>query len=159
MTNYEIATKDGFTVLGLGTTLSGDYQQLPAQKQAFWQQVTTTPRYQALKASAKNAWEFAVNEAIDGVMYFYAGVQTATDVQPAADTERAIQFPTSSYLIVKGTADTAINLFGQLEGAAFGQILPSLTDQAYVGGPNATVITTSTPEQVTGELWIPITNK
>ncbi|ETY74373.1 effector binding domain-containing protein [Lactiplantibacillus fabifermentans] len=157
MNNYEITTKAAFTVLGIGTTLAGSYQELPAQKQAFWTKTVTTPRYQTLRDNAQNAYEFAVNEAIDGKMYYYAGVQT--DMQPTTDEERAIQFPASDYLVVQGQADTALNLFAQLEGAAFGQVLPSLTDQAYVGGPNATVITAKAHDQVTGEMWIPLAHK
>lgn len=159
MSNYEISAKPAFTVLGLGTILTGDYRQIPAQKQTFWQQVTTDGRYQALQQQAQNALQFAVNEAVDGVMHFYAGVQTAADVTTDSADERAIQFPASDYLVVTDSADTALDLFNQLEGAAFGQILPSLTDQAYVGGPNTSVITATTATEVKGELWVPLSAK
>jgi len=158
MTNTKIIKKSAFTVLGLGTTLSGDYQQLPAQKKAFWEQVTTDGRLATLKQQAQNTLEFAVNEAIDGAMHFYAGVQTAAEVSVGTD-QREIHFPASEYLVVSGQAKSVPELFASLEGLAFGQALPSLTDKAYVGGPNATVITAKQADGVTGELWIPVVSK
>jgi len=158
MSNYEITPKAAFTVLGLGTTLTGAYQELPIQKQQFWQAVTTDGRYQALQKQAQNTLQFAVNEAVNNEMRFYAGVQTAPDATLPTDTTelRLIQFPASDYLVVTGTAATATDLFSQLEGVAFGQALPSLTDQAYVGGPNTAVITATTATQVQGEMWVPL---
>lgn len=157
MTDYQITSKDVFTVLGIGTTLTGDYSEIPAQKQTFWDTISKDGRWTNLLKQAKNNLQFAVNEAIDGAMHYYAGVET--NDAPTKDDERAVQFPSSEYLVVSGEADTALNLFNQLEGAAFGEVLPSLNDKAYVGGPNAAVITGNTDDGVKGEMWIPLSDK
>ncbi|WP_047999711.1 GyrI-like domain-containing protein [Lactiplantibacillus herbarum] len=158
MANYEIITKPTFTVLGIGTVLTGDYQTLPAQKQSFWQQTTTNDQYTQLVTQAQNSLKFAVNEAVNGEMRYYAGVQVANSAISTGQL-RAIVFPDSDYLVVRGQAATDLELFAQLEGATFGEVLPQLTDQAYVGGPNTTVITSHTADQVQGEMWVPVTAK
>ena len=158
MTKSQIIKKAAFTVLGLGTTLSGDYQELPSQKRAFWQTVHEDGRFTSLMTLAQNQQQFAVNEAIDGKMFFYAGVQTDANVS-VGETQRAISFPASDYLVVTGEAASETALFELLEGQSFGEVLPSLSGYAYVGGPNATVITTHQDNQVQGEMWIPIVTK
>ena len=58
--------------------------------------------------------------------------------------------------MVKGAAANAGQLFGMLEGEAFGQALGEIGDYAYVGGPNAAVTLGEVDGMITGEMWIPV---
>ncbi|MDD9148058.1 GyrI-like domain-containing protein [Sporolactobacillus sp. CQH2019] len=158
MPDYEIQTKEAFTVIGYGTRLPRDYAQIPAAKAAWWQTVMTDGRWDQLKRLADNDLEFAVNEAVNHEFWYYSGVQSSAELPDSQDS-RAIQFPAGEYLVIAGSAGSAGQLFGQLEGAAFGRVLADATDFAYVGGPNTSVKTSETNGKVNGEIWIPIVRK
>ncbi|WP_100489332.1 GyrI-like domain-containing protein [Sporolactobacillus pectinivorans] len=158
MSAYEIQTKEAFTVLGYGTRLPGDYAQIPAAKAAWWQTVINDGRWDQLKNLADNDLEFAVNEAVNNEMWYYSGVQSNAELPDGKDS-RAIQFPAGEYLVIAGSADNEGQLFGQLEGAAFGEVLSNVTDFAYVGGPNTSVKTSEIDGKVSGEIWIPVVRK
>ncbi|VDG20894.1 hypothetical protein [Lactobacillus koreensis] [Lactiplantibacillus mudanjiangensis] len=156
MANYQIETKPAFAVLGLETTLTGDYLKMGQQKAAFWDQINAAHSLAAL--AGVNDFEFAVNESINGVLHYYAGRQI--DPATVATTgQRLIEFPAGNYLVITATADDQMALYNALEGLAFGQILPTLTDYAYVGGPNTAVKTTTTSTGVSGEMWVPLVEK
>lgn len=156
MANYQIETKPAFTVLGLETTLTGDYFKMGQQKESFWNQVNAAKSLTPL--AGLNDFEFAVNEAINGVLHYYAGRQV--DPTTVATTgQRLIQFPAGKYLVITAQADNQMGLYNALEGLAFGQILPTLNDYAYVGGPNTAVKMTATKTGVSGEMWIPLVAK
>ncbi|WP_252898945.1 effector binding domain-containing protein [Secundilactobacillus odoratitofui] len=99
---------------------------------------------------------FAINEAYQDEMWYYAGVKSDAEAPAGA---RSIAFPDAQYLVVTGTAATPGELFGRLEGEAFGQVLPSNDEYAYVGGPNASVELGTDADGVHGELWIPVQAK
>lgn len=159
MSNFKIESKPAFTVAGIGTELTADYNDyaaMAAQKAAFWQQLTADGDLDALTAAAQNDYLFVANEAIDNKMMYYAGVETDQHV-PAVT--RQIQFPASDYLIVPGTGSDAHALAEALTGQAFGQTLGEASDFAYVGGPNAAVIMGERDGQLYGEMWIPVVHK
>lgn len=72
---------------------------------------------------------------------------------------KVIQFPKGDYLVVKGEAETAVELNNKLAGIAFGQVLPEAKNFAYVGGPNAMVEMGQRNGLVFGEMWIPVVRK
>lgn len=159
MANYTLEEKESFTVLGMGTDLKSDYTDyagINKEKLDFWQAVKEDGRLEALKAVAANDFIFAVNEAVNHKMMYYAGVLTDATLPEAT---RAIQFPKGEYLVVQGEAETADALSNQLTGIAFGQVLPEAKDFAYVGGPNATVEMGQRDGLVFGEVWIPVVRK
>lgn len=159
MTNYTLEEKDSFIVVGIGTELKSDYSDyagINKEKADFWSAVEQDGRLDALKAVAANDYMFAVNEAVNNKMMYYAGVITEASVPEAT---RMIQFPKGEYLVVKGEAKTADELSNKLTGIAFGQVLPEAKDIAYVGGPNATVEMGQQNGLVYGELWIPVVRK
>ncbi len=159
MANYRLEEKEGFTVLGIGTELKShytDFAGINKEKQDFWQAVKQDGRLEALKAVASNDYIFAVSEAVNNKMMYYAGVLTDASLPEAT---RVIQFPQGEYLIVEGEADTSDALGNQLTGIAFGQVLPEAADFAYVGGPNTTVEMGQRNGMVFGEVWIPIVRK
>jgi predicted transcriptional regulator YdeE len=159
MTNYTLEEKESFTVLGIGTALTSDYTDyagINKEKADFWHAVKQDGRLDALKAIAENDYIFAVNEAVNNKMMHYAGVLTDKSL-PEAD--RVIQFPKGKYLIVKGEAETADELHIMLAGIAFGQVLPEVTDFAYVGGPNTSVEMGLRDGLTFGEMWIPVVEK
>ncbi|MBU8878906.1 GyrI-like domain-containing protein [Bacillus sp. FJAT-29790] len=132
-------TKEGFTVLGIGTELKSDYTDFAGiikEKADFWRAVKQDGRLDTLKAIATNGYIFAVNEAVNNKMMHYAGVMTEASVP---EESRVIQFPKGEYLVIKGEGKTADELSNMLTGIAFGQVLPEAKNFAYVGGPNATV--------------------
>lgn len=159
MANYTLEEKDSFIVVGIGTELKSDYSDyagINKEKADFWSAVEQDGRLDALKAVAANDYMFAVNEAVNNKMMYYAGVITEASVPEAT---RMIQFPKGEYLVVKGEAKTADELSNELTGIAFGQVLPEAKDIAYVGGPNATVEMGQQNGLVYGELWIPVVRK
>lgn len=159
MKNYILEEKNSFIILGFGTELKShytDFSGLNKEKFEFWQAITKDGRLNTLKALASNNYIFSVNETVNNRMMHYAGVLSEkTD----AKVDRVIQFPKSNYLIVKGEGKTPEELNNILSGIAFGQVLRSETEFAYVGGPNTTVITDQKDDLVIGEIWIPVIKK
>jgi len=156
MAAYTLEEKDSFIVLGIGTELKSDYTDyvgINKEKENFWQAVEQDGRLDSLKAIATNDYIFAVSEAVNHRMMYYAGVMTEATVP---EEHRVIQFPKGQYLVVKGEGKTAEELSSRLTGIAFGQVLPAADDFAYVGGPNATVEMGQRDGVVFGEMWIPV---
>lgn len=159
MTNYTLEEKDCFIVLGIGTELKSDYTDyagINKEKADFWEAVKQDGSLDTLKAVAENDYIFAVNEAVNNKMMYYAGVMTDASLPEAT---RVIQFPKGEYLVVKGEGKTADELSNTLTGIAFGQVLPEVQNIAYVGGPNATVEMGERNGLVFGEMWIPVVRK
>ena len=159
MENFKLEEKEGFTVLGIGTELKShytDFAGINKEKSDFWHVIKEDGRLDALKAVAKNDYIFAVNEAVNNKMMYYAGVMTEKSLPEAT---RVIQFPKGEYLVVKGEGATGEELSQMLTGIAFGQVLPDAKDIAYVGGPNATVEMEERDGLVYGEMWIPVVRK
>ncbi|MGG4504792.1 GyrI-like domain-containing protein [Heyndrickxia sporothermodurans] len=159
MANYTLEEKDSFTVLGIGTELKShytDFAGINKEKSDFWEAISQDGRLDALKSIATNDYIFAVNEAVNNKMMYYAGVMTDASIPEAT---RLIQFPKGEYLVVKGEGNTSEELSNTLTGIAFGQALPEAKDVAYVGGPNTTVEMGQRNGLVFGEMWIPIVRK
>lgn len=159
MANYTVVEKDSFNVLGIGTELKSnynDYAGINKEKADFWDAVKHDGSLDNLKSIAANDYIFAVSEAVNNKMMYYAGVITETSIPEAT---RVIQFPKGEYLVVKGEGTTAEELSNKLTGIAFGQVLPEAKDFAYVGGPNATVEMEQRNGSVYGEVWIPVVRK
>jgi len=159
MANYTIEEKDSFTVLGFGTELKSHYTDfvgINKEKADFWNEVKEDGRLDELKAVASNDYIFVVNEAVNNKMMHYAGVMTEKTLPEAT---RVIQFPKGEYVVVKGEAQTDLELSNTLTGMAFGQALPEATDYAYVGGPNTAVIMGERNGLLYGEMWIPVVRK
>jgi predicted transcriptional regulator YdeE len=158
MADYMLEQKESFTVFGLGTELKShytDYAGINKEKSDFWQAVGQDGRLDTLKAMAANDYIFAVSEAVNNKMMYYAGVLTEASVH-ASEGARVIQFPKGEYLVVRGEGQTAEELNNQLAGIAFGQVLPEVKGFAYVGGPNTTVVMGQRNGGVYGEAWIPV---
>ncbi|MFX3631800.1 MAG: GyrI-like domain-containing protein [Candidatus Pristimantibacillus sp.] len=159
MTMYNLEEKDSFIVLGIGTELKSDYTDyagMNKEKENFWRAVEQDGRLDALKSIATNDYVFAVNEAVNHKMMYYAGVMTEATVP---EEHRVIQFPKGQYLVVKGEGNTAEEMSNRLTGIAFGQVLPEAQNFAYVGGPNTTVEMGQRDGLVYGEVWIPVVKK
>lgn len=161
MQEYQLETKDAFTVIAFGTTVhygegNDKFAKIAREKAELWQKVTSNGQIEELSKLAVDSRLVAVNESINQEMWYYAGVISDAQVPEGA---RAINFPKGQYLVVAGTASNPGELFGQLEGKVFGQILPTATDFAYVGGPNAAVRNAVTDEGVSGEMWVPVVSK
>ncbi|MED0987582.1 GyrI-like domain-containing protein [Bacillus paramycoides] len=159
MKNYTLEEKDSFIVLGIGTELKSEYTDFAGinkEKEDFWWAVKQDGRLDTLKAIATNDYIFAVSEAVNNKMMYYAGVMTEETIQ---EESRVIQFPMGEYLVVKGEGKTAEELNNKLTGIAFGQVLREAKDFAYVGGPNTTVEMGQRNGLVFGEMWIPVVRK
>lgn len=159
MATYAFEEKDSFIVLGIGTELKSDYTDyagMNKEKETFWRQVEQDGRLDTLKSIAANDYIFAVSEAVNHKMMYYAGVMTDSSIP---EEHRVIQFPKGQYLVVKGEGKSADELGSMLTGIAFGQVLPAADEYAYVGGPNATVEMGQRDGFVYGEMWVPVVSK
>ncbi|MEC0240079.1 GyrI-like domain-containing protein [Paenibacillus dokdonensis] len=159
MTPYTLEEKDSFIVLGIGTELKShytDFAGINKEKAEFWSAVEEDGTLDKLKSVATNDYIFAVNEAVNNKMMYYAGVMTEASVPEAT---RMIQFPKGEYIVVKGEAKSSEELSNQLAGIAFGQVLPEVNEVAYVGGPNTSVEMGQRGDVVFGEMWIPVVRK
>ena len=159
MANYRLEEKEAFTVLGFGVELKSDYTDfmgILAEKNHFWETVSTDGTLEKLRNLGDNDFIFAVNEAIDNKMMHYAGVLTT---QTLPEATRVIQFPKGMYVVVEGEADSAEELKNSLPGITFGQVLNEVTDYQYVGGPNTAVEMGQRAGKYFGEMWIPVVAK
>ncbi|GIP26432.1 transcriptional regulator [Paenibacillus sp. J23TS9] len=159
MAQYTLEEKDTFIVLGIGTELKShytDFAGINKEKSEFWSAVEEDGTLDTLKSVATNDYIFAVNEAVNNKMMYYAGVMTEASLPEAT---RMIQFPKGEYIVVKGEAKSSEELSNQLAGIAFGQVLPEVNEVAYVGGPNASVEMGQRDDVVFGEMWIPVVRK
>ncbi|MFC6177637.1 GyrI-like domain-containing protein [Companilactobacillus huachuanensis] len=156
MANYTIETKPAFSVLGLGTILTGEYMEMGQQKSAFWDKINSDKLLDKLNGLNDN--QYAVNEAINGEFHYYAGREVANNSEASTD-QRLIEFPAGKYLVVKASADNQMDVYNALEGSAFAEVLPSLSDYAYVGGPNTSFITSKDDAGVHGEMLVPLVEK
>lgn len=156
MAKYEMLDKIAFTIVGMGVELKSNYMDqegLNAEKETFFNQTHADGTVNKLNAVAKNNFLFVVNEAVDNKMMHYVGVESD---QEFADATRIIQFPKGKYIVVSAEADSAYALTEKLTEIAFGEVLYTVTDYAYVGGPNAAVIKEEKNGTFTGEMWIPV---
>ncbi|MDP4145505.1 MAG: GyrI-like domain-containing protein [Bacillota bacterium] len=159
MADYTLEEKESFTVIGFGIELKScytDFAGLNKEKLDFWQAISQDGRLGTLKAIAANGYVFAVNEALNNKMMYYAGIMAKASAPEGA---RTIQFPKGEYLVVKGEGNTAEELNNRLTGIAFGQVLPEAKNFAYVGGPNAMALMGHRNDLVFGEMWIPVVKK
>ncbi|GAB6989800.1 GyrI-like domain-containing protein [Paenibacillus pini] len=159
MSQFTLEQKESFNVLGIGTELKShytDFAGINKEKAEFWSAVEVDGSLDKLKSIATNDYIFAVNEAVNNKMMYYAGVMTEASLPEAS---RMIQFPKGEYLVVKGEAKTSEELSNQLAGIAFGQVLPEVNEVAYVGGPNTSVEMGQRDGVVFGEMWIPVVRK
>jgi predicted transcriptional regulator YdeE len=158
MTNYRIEKRSAFVLTGYGFTIESDfsdYQALAAEKSAFWKGILADGRFDKLKGLAKDGLEWSVNEVYQGKPWNYFAVETEENVE---DATRLIEFPASDYVVVSATARKD-ELFDQLSGLAFGQVLGEIKDYAYVGGPNGTYRKANEDGTFYGEIWIPVVQK
>ena len=89
------------------------FAQITRQKQQLWNDVTADGRLKQLTDLAPDSHLFAVNEAYQNEMWYYAGVESNAE---APENARAISFPDSQYLVVTGAAENPGQLFAMLEG-------------------------------------------
>jgi len=158
MSNYKIEHKPAFVLAGYGFTIQADFtdfQKLAEEKVSFWAGLQADGRFDKLKKLAKTPLEWSVNEVFQGQPWNYFAVEPSSDVEYAS---RMIEFPDSDYLVIEGQGEKE-GIFDQLSGQAFGQVLPSLTDYAYIGGPNGTFREALADGTYRGEIWIPVVAK
>lgn len=156
MTKFDYLDKEGFTVAGIGVELKSDYMDqegIRQEKRQFYDRVKSDGTIERLRSIAKNDLLFVVNEAVDNKMMHYIGVETDEELPEAT---RSIQFPKGKYIAVKAEAASEYELADKLTQLAFGDVLYQESEYAYVGGPNAAVITGENNGNLVGEMWIPV---
>ncbi|MDW5523355.1 GyrI-like domain-containing protein [Carnobacterium maltaromaticum] len=156
MSNYVLEEKESFTILGFGVELKSDYTDfvgINQEKSDFLQKVQADGTIDTLKSVASNSYFFIVNEAVNNKMMYYVGVMSKEELPEAT---RLIQFPKGEYLVVKGEGATSEELSNNLTGMTFGQVLPEVTNVAYVGGANTSVEMGTRDGVLVGEMWIPV---
>lgn len=158
MADYTLERKKSFTLTAYGFSIRSSFQDVAAlqkEKSEFWGNLKADGRYQKLKNAAKDDREWSVNEVYQGKPWNYFAVEAGKSV---ADATRIIEFPESEYLVLAGYGDKEA-LFDQLTYRAFGEVLPNVTDYAYIGGPNATYRQDNGDGTYYGEFWVPVVKK
>lgn len=158
MTQYTIEHKKSFTLTAYGFSIRSNFHDITAlqkEKAEFWGKLKADGRFDKLKAAAKNDREWSVNEVYQGKPWNYFAVEAGKSVD---DATRIIEFPESEYIVVAGTGEKEA-LFDHLTYIAFGEVLPQITDYAYIGGPNATYRIDNGNGAYYGEFWVPVVKK
>ncbi|MDR0199218.1 MAG: GyrI-like domain-containing protein [Streptococcaceae bacterium] len=154
MTDYTIEHKEAFTLTGYGFGIEGDFAGAAKLKQDFLATITNDGRLEALQKASTDGFDWSVNDVYQGKPHTYFAVATAEKLQ----STRVIDFPAGDYVVIPGVADKS-SFFDTLAGIAFGQVLPTITNYAYVGGPNATWRKENADGTCEGEIWIPVVTK
>ncbi|CAM3592944.1 GyrI-like domain-containing protein [Paenibacillus lupini] len=158
MTEYTIEHKKSFTLTAYGFSIQSNFQDMTAlqkEKSEFWGRLKADGRFAKLKDAAKDEREWSVNEVYQGKPWNYFAVEAGKLVN---DATRMIEFPESEYIVVAGNGDKE-TLFDQLTYLAFGEVLSTITDYAYIGGPNATYRKDNSNGTFYGEFWVPVVKK
>lgn len=158
MAEYKIEQKKSFTLTAYGFTIRSDFKDMSAlqqEKAEFWNTLRADGRFAKLKAAAKNDREWSVNEVYQGKPWNYFAVEAGKSVD---DATRIIEFPEGTYIVVPGAGEKEA-LFDQLTYLAFGEVLPQITDYAYIGGPNATYRVDNGDGTYYGEFWVPVVKR
>jgi Bacterial transcription activator, effector binding domain. len=158
MATYTLERKKSFALTAYGFSIRSNFQnmsEVQKEKAEFWGRLKADGRYHKLKEAAKDDREWSVNEVYQGKPWNYFAVEAGKSV---ADATRIIEFPESEYIVVAGTGEKDM-LFDQLTFRAFGEILPQITDYAYIGGPNATYRRDNGNGTFYGEFWVPVVKK
>jgi len=158
MADYTIEHKRSFTLTAYGFSIQSSFQDMPAlqkEKAEFWGRLKADGRFDKLKDAAKDDREWSVNEVYQGKPWNYFAVEAGKSV---TDATRIIEFPESEYIVVAGYGDQE-TLFDQLTYRGFGEVLPHITDYAYIGGPNATYRKDNGDGTFYGEFWVPVVRK
>jgi predicted transcriptional regulator YdeE len=158
MPDYTIEHKKSFTLTAYGFPIRSNFQDMSAllkEKAEFWGRLKADGRFDKLKAAAKDDREWSVNVVYQGKPWNYFAVEARKSV---ADATRIIEFPESEYVVVAGNGEKEA-LFDQLTYHAFGEVLPRITDYAYIGGPNATFRQDNGDGTFYGEFWVPVVKK
>ena len=158
MTDYTLEHKKSFTLTAYGFSIRSDFQDISSlqkEKAEFWGRLKADGRYDKLKYAAKNDREWSVNEVYQGKPWNYFAVEAGKSV---VDATRFIEFPESEYIVVAGNGEKEA-LFDQLTYLAFSEVLPQITDYAYIGGPNATYRKDNGDGTFYGEFCVPVVKK
>ena len=158
MAEYTIEHKKFFTLTAYGFSIRSNFQDMTAlqkEKAEFWGRLKADGRFDKLKVAAKDDREWSVNEVYQGKPWNYFAVEAGKSV---GDATRIIEFPESEYIVVAGTGEKEA-LFDQLTYHAFGDVLPRITDYAYIGGPNATYRLDKGDGSFYGEFWVPVVKR
>ena len=140
---YSIEHRDAFTVSAATIPVSPPFDQIPAQKKAFWAKIKTDGTFAALKATNPDGI-YSVNVADQNGMTFGVGVVTGKAVPGTT----AIPFAAGDYLVLNASGAHPGDVSADLENQAFQQVLPTLDGYKYVGGPNCIV------QRFDGHAWI-----
>ena len=76
-----------------------DFTAISKEKSEFWQAVSQDGRFDTLRAIATNDYVFAVNEAVNNKLMYYAGVMAEESAAPKE--ARVIQFPKGEYQTIR----------------------------------------------------------
>ncbi|MQW23384.1 MULTISPECIES: GyrI-like domain-containing protein [unclassified Lactococcus] len=158
MSEYQLIHHGAFRLVGYGFTIQSNFQEmeaLKAEKENFWQGLKSDGRFDQLKKIAKDEREWSVNEVYQGKPWNYFAVQTS---KIPTDITRIIEFPESDYIVVAGEG-AKDELFDELTYRAFSSVLTTITDYAYIGGPNATFRVQNEDGNYSGEFWVPVVKK
>lgn len=145
--------------MGYGVELKSNYMDqdgINKEKEDFLKKVFEDGTVNKLKSVAENEEIFLVNEAYDNKMMHYIGVETEKNV---ADATRVISFPKGSYVVVEGEGKSMDELSKALTAQTFGQVLYSIPDKVYAGGPNTVVVLNEANGTFKGEMWVPVVDK
>ncbi|HBC89880.1 MAG TPA: hypothetical protein DCZ00_00365 [Lactococcus sp.] len=158
MIDYTLEHKPSFILSAYGFPVQAslqDYRTLLLEKELFEKTLRTDGRFDKLKKLAKNDREWSVNDDYYGKAWNYFAVETRKTVK---DDSRLIKFPESDYILIAAIADKEA-IFERLSHQAFRNILPAMTDYAYLGGSNAAYRQERGDGSYYGEFWLPVVKK
>jgi predicted transcriptional regulator YdeE len=159
--NFKVEHKVAMTLHGWAVKFDGvekaDFDTMKEISQKKSEHFMNLVRNESLTKQIENSadgYGYAVGQNQADGFYYFAGVNNeilATDSFVSAD---------SDYLILEASGGDARQLFDQLAGVLFSQILPENTDKfIYEDIYLIEVLKNNNPENAEVELWFPITLK
>lgn len=158
MTNYEIKTFNETVITGYAAVLPlptiKNISEVSEKKSHHFLSLATSGKFPALMAESTDKIGYALSEAKEDYLEYFAGANTTTN-DPEAE-ERIL--PAGEYIVLKATGGPSRQLFDQLIRTFFGEIVPENPDLYKEDTFVVEALLNGNPKDAEVELRIPLNN-
>ncbi|MDT2759129.1 effector binding domain-containing protein [Enterococcus xiangfangensis] len=156
MTNYEIKHFNETVIKGYAAVLPlptiDNIKEVSEKKSQHFFSLATSGKFPALMAESADKIGYALSEAKNDHLEYFAGANTSTD--DSAAEERVL--PAGEYVVLKGQGGPSRQLFDRLIKTFFGEILSENPDLYKEDTFVVEALLNGNPQDAEVELWIPL---